>query len=251
MTPHLPSIIIAIDGYSSSGKSSMAKVLARRIGYRYIDSGAMYRAVTLYAMRNGMILADGKVDEPALIAALPQINIDFNVENYNQRTLLNGEDVEDEIRQLGVSSNVSPVAAIPAVRHALVAMQQKMGESKEIVMDGRDIGTTVFPDAEMKVFVNASAETRARRRFIDMQLSQIRPSYLRTLKTYINILESRNALLKQNKLFGVQDFITQLDTWDEQLARASVPLVKARRWFLDQLSQNASEQYASISENPG
>lgn len=121
MTPHLPSIIIAIDGYSSSGKSSMAKVLARRIGYRYIDSGAMYRAVTLYAMRNGMILADGKVDEPALIAALPQINIDFNVENYNQRTLLNGEDVEDEIRQLGVSSNVSPVAAIPAVRHALVA----------------------------------------------------------------------------------------------------------------------------------
>lgn len=177
MTPHLPSIIIAIDGYSSSGKSSMAKVLARRIGYRYIDSGAMYRAVTLYAMRNGMILADGKVDEPALIAALPQINIDFNVENYNQRTLLNGEDVEDEIRQLGVSSNVSPVAAIPAVRHALVAMQQKMGESKEIVMDGRDIGTTVFPDAEMKVFVNASAETRARRRFIELTEKGVETTY--------------------------------------------------------------------------
>ncbi|MEE0976049.1 MAG: (d)CMP kinase [Muribaculaceae bacterium] len=185
MTPHLPSIIIAIDGYSSSGKSSMAKVLARRIGYRYIDSGAMYRAVTLYAMRNGMILADGKVDEPALIAALPQINIDFNVENYNQRTLLNGEDVEDEIRQLGVSSNVSPVAAIPAVRHALVAMQQKMGESKEIVMDGRDIGTTVFPDAEMKVFVNASAETRARRRFIELTEKGVETTYEAVLENVV------------------------------------------------------------------
>lgn len=167
MTQEKNSIIIAIDGYSSSGKSSMAKALAREIGYRYIDSGAMYRAVTLYAMRKNLI-DEGIVDETTLIEQLPLIKIDFKVENESQHTLLNGEDVETEIRQLPVSNNVSQVAAIPAVRHALVAMQQKLGDQKGIVMDGRDIGTTVFPDAEMKVFVNASAETRARRRYQEL-----------------------------------------------------------------------------------
>lgn len=161
-------IIIAIDGYSSSGKSSMARALAKRIGYRYIDSGAMYRAVTLHAMRNGMTSADGTVDAEAVTRILPDIKIDFMVTPEGQHTMLNGEDVEKEIRQMDVSNFVSEIAAIPQVRHALVAMQQSFGSSKGIVMDGRDIGTTVFPDAEMKVFVNASAETRAQRRFAEL-----------------------------------------------------------------------------------
>lgn len=160
-------IIIAIDGYSSSGKSSMAKSLAKKIGYRYIDSGAMYRAVTLYAMRNRFI-NEKNIDTQALINSLSDISIDFQVNIDKQHTLLNGEDVENEIRQMDVSNNVSSVAAIPEVRHALVAMQQALGKDKGIVMDGRDIGTTVFPNAEMKVFVNASAETRAQRRYLEL-----------------------------------------------------------------------------------
>lgn len=164
MSNNIPLITIAIDGYSSSGKSSMAKALAKKIGYRYIDSGAMYRAVTLYAMRNNMITPDHVVDCDALVEALPQIKINFKVCEDGQHTMLNDEDVEREIRQLDVSNNVSQVAVIPAIRHALVAMQQAFGAEKGIVMDGRDIGTTVFPDAELKIFVNASAETRAMRR---------------------------------------------------------------------------------------
>ena len=162
-------IIIAIDGFSSSGKSTMAKELAGRIGYRYIDSGAMYRAVTLYALEHGMILADGSVDTAALTAALDDIHIDFLPCADGQHTLLNGRDVEKEIRSLRVSSSVSPVALIPAVRHALVAQQQAFGNERGIVMDGRDIGTTVFPDAELKIYVNAPAETRARRRWLELQ----------------------------------------------------------------------------------
>ena len=154
-------IIIAIDGYSSSGKSSMARALASSIGYRYVDSGAMYRAVTLWGLRRG-IVNNGAVDEAALIAALPDITIDFRpIPGEGQHTLLCGEDVESEIRSLNVSDNVSQVAVIPAVRHHLVALQQQFGRERGIVMDGRDIGTTVFPDAEMKVFVDASAETEA------------------------------------------------------------------------------------------
>lgn len=162
-------IIIAIDGFSSSGKSTMARTLARNIGYRYIDSGAMYRAVTLWAIRNGVIKNDSiNVDE--LIAALPIINVDFTTPTPDtpQQTLLNGENVEEEIRHLNVSNHVSQIAAIPEVRHRLVKLQQAFGREKGIVMDGRDIGTTVFPDAEMKVFVDASAETRAQRRFIEL-----------------------------------------------------------------------------------
>lgn len=162
-------IIIAIDGFSSSGKSTMAKELARRIGYRYIDSGAMYRAVTLYALEHGMILDGGNVDTTALTAALDDIRIDFQPCADGQHTLLNGRDVEKEIRSLRVSSSVSPVAVIPAVRHALVAQQQAFGKERGIVMDGRDIGTTVFPDAELKIYVNAPAETRARRRWLELQ----------------------------------------------------------------------------------
>lgn len=158
-------IIIAIDGFSSSGKSTMARRLASAIGYRYIDSGAMYRAVTLFALEAGFIGPDGQPDAAALEAALPHIHVDFEPQpDGTQHTMLNGVDVEAEIRRLRVSNVVSPVAALPAVRHALVAMQKEMGRKRGIVMDGRDIGTTVFPHAEMKVFVNASAEERARRR---------------------------------------------------------------------------------------
>lgn len=162
-------IIIAIDGFSSSGKSTMAKKLAAKIGYRYIDTGAMYRAVTLWAMRHGLII-DGHVDEVSLAADLPGIAIDFQpLPDGTQHTLLNGTDVEAEIRGIDVSNQVSTIAAIPFVRRALVKAQQAFGQSKGIVMDGRDIGTVVFPQAELKIFVNASPETRAMRRFKELQ----------------------------------------------------------------------------------
>lgn len=178
-------IIIAIDGYSSSGKSSMAKALASKIGYRYIDSGAMYRSVTLWAMRKS-IVKDGNVDKATLIASLPEINVDFRVmPDGKQHTLLNGEDVEELIRHLDVSSNVSQVSVIPEVRHKLVDLQQKLGDGKGIVMDGRDIGTTVFPNAEMKVFVTASAQTRAQRRLQELIDKGIPASYQEVLANVV------------------------------------------------------------------
>lgn len=163
-------IIIAIDGFSSTGKSTMAKTLARRIGYAYIDTGAMYRAVTLYCLDNGLADHDGNVNEERLASQLGNISIDFRVNPADGRseTYLNGRCVEREIRDMRVSSVVSNVAKIAAVRRALVARQQEMGQGKGIVMDGRDIGTVVFPDAEMKVYVTASAETRARRRYDEL-----------------------------------------------------------------------------------
>lgn len=178
-------IIVAIDGYSSSGKSTMAKKLAIDLGYRYIDSGAMYRAVTLYAMENGMIAADGTVDADALGAVVGNIHIDFAVTPEGQHTLLNGRDVEHLIRSLDVSNHVSPVAAIHAVRRALTAQQQRFGVEKGIVMDGRDIGTTVFPNAEMKVFVTASAEKRAYRRYLELQQNGTPSPYEDVLKNVI------------------------------------------------------------------
>ncbi len=181
-----PRITIAIDGYSSSGKSSMARQLAKTIGYRYIDSGAMYRAVTLYAMQHGMISASGTIDVEALTAALPSLHIDFAVDGDSQHTLLDGVDVEREIRSMAVSENVSPIAAIPTVRHALVAKQQALGREKGIVMDGRDIGTTVFPDAEMKVFVNASPQTRAQRRLAELIDKGVATTYEEVLANVIN-----------------------------------------------------------------
>ena len=163
-------IVIAIDGHSSSGKSTMAKDLAREIGYTYIDTGAMYRAVTLYALRHQLIHGD-QIDEAALQAALPSIEISFrrNPETNRPDTYLNGENVEQAIRGMEVADKVSPVAALGFVRRALVAMQQAMGKEKGIVMDGRDIGTVVFPDAELKLFVTASPEVRARRRWLELQ----------------------------------------------------------------------------------
>ncbi len=163
-------IIIAIDGFSSTGKSTMAKTLARRIGYAYIDTGAMYRAVALFCIENGLIGADCTVDEAELESRLGDIAITFgvNAATGQSETFLNGRCVEREIRDMRVSGVVSNVAKIAFVRHALVSQQQAMGRGKGIVMDGRDIGTVVFPDAEMKVFVTASAETRARRRYDEL-----------------------------------------------------------------------------------
>ena len=162
-------IVIAIDGHSSCGKSTLAKSLARNLGYTYIDSGAMYRAVTLFALRNGWI-TDGRPDKDKIISALSEIKINFKWDGINEKnvTFLNGEDVEEEIRRLEVSQNVSPVSTIPEVRHEMVKQQRENGKRKGIVMDGSDIGTVVFPDAELKIFMTASPEIRARRRFMEL-----------------------------------------------------------------------------------
>lgn len=162
-------ITIAIDGFSSCGKSTMAKDLAKEIGYIYIDSGAMYRAVTLFCINNNLF-CDNEINVTDLEKQIENIHITFKLDEktLNPITFLNGENVEDKIRTMEVSSKVSPVSAIGFVRTALVALQQEMGKGKGIVMDGRDIGTTVFPDAELKIFVTASAEIRALRRYDEL-----------------------------------------------------------------------------------
>lgn len=164
-------ITIAIDGYSSCGKSTMAKALARKIGYVYVDTGAMYRAVTLFALRHQLFNADGGVKVDALRELMPEVTISFrlNASTGLPETYLNGQMVEQDIRTMEVSHHVSPIAAIPFVREALVAQRQAMGRNKGIVMDGRDIGTTVFPDAELKIFVTASPEVRAQRRYDELK----------------------------------------------------------------------------------
>ena len=164
-------ITIAIDGHSSCGKSTMAKDLAREVGYVYVDTGAMYRSVTLYALRHNLFNDDGSVKTAELEQQMPQIQISFkfNAETGRPDTYLNGECVEKEIRSLEVSNHVSPIAAVGFVRTAMVAQQQQMGKDNGVVMDGRDIGTTVFPDAELKIFVTASAEVRAQRRFDELK----------------------------------------------------------------------------------
>lgn len=164
-------IVIAIDGFSSCGKSTMAKDLAREVGYIYVDTGAMYRAVTLFAIRNDVFDAEGNIDETRLKALLPDVKLTFQLNNETKlpEVCLNGENVERYIRTLEVSQHVSPIAALPFVREKLVEQQQAMGNEKGIVMDGRDIGTVVFPNAELKIFVTASAEIRAQRRFKELE----------------------------------------------------------------------------------
>lgn len=163
-------IIIAIDGYSSCGKSTMAKDLAKEIGYIYVDTGAMYRSVALYAIRHHLFDAQGKVNIDELEKEMPNIHITFKINPATSTPdcYLNGELVEKDIRTLEVSQRVSPIAAIPFVRKALVQQQQEMGKKKGIVMDGRDIGTTVFPNAELKIFVTASSQVRAQRRYDEL-----------------------------------------------------------------------------------
>ncbi len=157
-------IIIAIDGHSSCGKSSLAKAIGEAIGYTYISSGDMYRAVTLYFLRNKV-----NINDPEAVAkALQNIHLEFKRINGQNRIFLNGEDVSEEIRSMPVAEWVSPVAAIPAVRREMVRQQRLMGKNKGIVMDGRDIGTVVFPDAELKIFLTAELEERARRRYLEL-----------------------------------------------------------------------------------
>ena len=176
-------IVVAIDGHSSCGKSTIARAIASRFGYAFIDSGAMYRAITLYALRNHLVVA-GQVNKQELINALPQIKIEFRYNSFVQKsdTYLNGENVEEEIRHLPVSQNVSPVATIAKVRAAMVRLQKAMGQNKGIVMDGRDIGTIVFPDAELKLFVTATAEIRAQRRFDELTAKGEAVSYAEILQ---------------------------------------------------------------------
>lgn len=164
-------VVIAVDGYSSCGKSTFAKAIAKRLGYAYIDSGAMYRATTLYGLQNGMFDANGVLNAPNLIAALPLINITFRFNGEKQRneTFLNGVCVEDEIRTIAVADKVSRVAEIGEVREQMVLLQQQMGKEKGIVMDGRDIGTVVFPDAEFKIFMTADPAIRAQRRYDELK----------------------------------------------------------------------------------
>jgi len=165
----LKKITIAIDGYSSTGKSTVAKQLADYLGYIYVDTGAMYRAVILYALQNEF-LSETKFDKKALLNALPTIALEFVKENTTGKVemFLNGKNVEKEIRTMYVSGFVSAVATVPEVRKKLVAIQHQMGIKKGIVMDGRDIGTVVFPNAELKIFMNAKAEVRAKRRYDEL-----------------------------------------------------------------------------------
>ncbi len=178
MSDSIKKIIIAIDGHSSCGKSTVAKEVAKKLNYIFIDSGAMYRAVTLYCLRNN-IIEKGKVNISRLKASLDNIKVSFkyNVETKHNDIWLNGENVEGEIRLLAVSQNVSPVSAVAEVRYLLVALQQEMGKSKGVVMDGRDIGTVVFPEAELKIFMTANPDVRAKRRFDELTAKGEEVSY--------------------------------------------------------------------------
>lgn len=210
-------IIVAIDGHSSCGKSTMAKMLARRVGYIYVDTGAMYRAVALFALRHGFI-SEGRVDAAALEAAMPQVEVAFRLgADGLPRTLLCGEDVEDAIRTLEVSAAVSPVAALPFVRAAMTSQQQAMGKEGGIVMDGRDIGTAVFPHAQLKIFVTASAEVRAQRRYDELTAKGQTVSYDDILKNvrerdYIDshrevapLRQAADALLLDNSTLSIDE----------------------------------------------
>ena len=222
-------ITIAIDGFSSCGKSTMAKDLAKEIGYIYVDTGAMYRSVTLYALRNQLFNADGNIMANALEAAMPHINIAFKLNEQTGRpdTYLNGQCVENEIRTLEVSSKVSIVAALPFVRKKLVEEQQKMGEEKGIVMDGRDIGTVVFPQAELKIFVTASAEVRAQRRFDELEAKGMPADYADILKNVQerDYIDSHRAV---SPLTKAADAI--------ELDNSHMTIAEQKQWLMDKFA---------------
>ncbi len=201
-------INIAIDGYSSCGKSTIAKAIARELNYVYIDSGAMYRAMTLFALQNGFITNDGKVNDQGLIQALDvvMINFRYNTETYRYETFLNGKNVDREIRTLQVSNSVSPISAIKEVRHKLVKMQKRMAESKGVVMDGRDIGTVVLPEAELKLFMTADPEIRAKRRFDELQAMGVETSFDDVLRN-INQRDKIDTTREHDPLLQAADAI--------------------------------------------
>lgn len=217
-------ITIAIDGHSSCGKSTMAKALARKIGYVYVDTGAMYRAVTLYALRHGMIDAEGRVDEQTLEASMDQVKVSFtlNAETRIPETCLNGENVEHDIRGMEVSAHVSAIAALPFVRRVMEAQQKAMGRDKGIVMDGRDVGTVLFPDAELKIFVTATAEVRARRRYNELQAKGMDADYDEILKNvqqrdYIDSHREVSPLRKADDALELDNSNITLQQQDEWL----------------------------------
>ncbi len=227
-------ITIAIDGYSSCGKSTMAKDLAKEIGYVYVDTGAMYRSVTLYALRHHLFKEDGSVNIEQLEQEMSNIKISFkfNEETGRPDCYLNEELVEQEIRSLEVSNHVSPIASIPFVRTALVAQQQKMGENKGVVMDGRDIGTTVFPHAELKIFVTADSKVRAQRRYDELQAKGMPGDFDEILKNveerdYIDTHRETSPLRKAD------DAIT-LDN-----SHMTIPEQKA--WLMEQYAKATNE----------
>lgn len=216
-------INVAIDGTSSSGKSTMAKALAKSVGYTYIDTGAMYRSVALFCLRHGLI-TDGKVDVERLLPMLPDINISFKIEDGKQITYLNGENVENEIRGLEVSNNVSLVAAIAEVRHAMVSLQQEMGKNKGVVMDGRDIGTVVLPDAEIKLYVTTSPEIRAKRRFDEMRAKGDTSVTLDDIIANVKMRDHLDTTRKESPLRKADDAVEvdsgKFATAEEQIAWA-------------------------------
>ena len=220
-------IIIAIDGFSSCGKSTMAKDLAHELGYIYVDTGAMYRCVALYALQHKLFLKDGKIKIPELEAAMPNINISFklNKETGRPDTYLNNENVENKIRTMEVSSHVSSIAAIPFIREALVAQQQKMGKDKAIVMDGRDIGTVVFPNAELKIFVTASPEVRAQRRYDELMEKGMEADYN-------EILEN----VKQRDYIDSHREVSPLRKADDaiELDNSNISIEEQKQWLINQ-----------------
>ena len=220
-------IIIAIDGFSSCGKSTMAKDLAHELGYIYVDTGAMYRCVALYALQHKLFLKDGEINIPELEAAMPNINISFklNKETGRPDTYLNNENVENKIRTMEVSSRVSSIAAIPFVREALVAQQQKMGKDKGIVMDGRDIGTVVFPNAELKIFVTASPEVRAQRRYDELMEKGMEADYN-------EILEN----VKQRDYIDSHRDVSPLRKADDaiELDNSNISIEEQKQWLIKQ-----------------
>ena len=221
-------ITIAIDGHSSCGKSTMAKDLAREVGYVYVDTGAMYRSVTLYALRHGLFNADGTIKTQELEAAMPDISIDQRMVDGKTTTFLNGENVEREIRTLEVSNHVSPIATLAFVRTALVAQQQRMGQAGGIVMDGRDIGTVVFPQAELKVFVTAAPEVRAQRRYDELQQKGMPADYADILKN----VQERDYIDSHREVSPLRQADDAL-----LLDNSQMTIAEQKQWLLDRFKE--------------
>ena len=227
-------ITIAIDGFSSCGKSTMAKDLAKKLGYVYVDTGAMYRAVTLYAMRNGLFNADGSVKTADLERQMNKINITFKLNKTAERpnTYLNNELVENDIRTLEVSNHVSQIAAVPFIREAMVAQQQRMGKDKGVVMDGRDIGTTVFPEAELKVFVTASAEVRAQRRYDELKEKGMPADFNDILKN----VQERDYIDSHREVSPLRKAPDAIE-----LDNSHMTIAEQSAWLMEQVEQKIEE----------
>lgn len=225
-------ITIAIDGFSSTGKSTVAKQLAKELGYVYVDSGAMYRAVALYTMQNSLI-TDYSFNKKGLIAQLPKINLKFVFDDKRgyAAIYLNGENVEEKIRTMEVSQFVSKVAIVSEVREKLVSLQKMMGREKGVVMDGRDIGTVVFPNAELKIFMTASAEKRAKRRYLELQENKQKVSYEEVLKNveerdYLDTTRKDSPLVKAEDAVEVDNSEMGIDEQFEKILKLAKDKIK-------------------------